>query len=496
MKFQYKKYLLLLVIPLLASSSWAQKKKITLDEAIDLASKQSIESFRQKNMYMARYWDYRYYKADLLPSLTLTSNPLNFNRSVNRFFIPSKDEFEYRSNEYLSSDVSLRLRQKVALTGGEIFMNSGIGYTKNLSGQENESFSTTPVNIGFRQSLNGYNAMKWKAKIEPLKFEKAKKNFIQSKEQLSITTTSRYFALLSAQVEVNIAETNLANADTLYRISEGRFKVGTLTKDGLLKMELSLLNSKVALNKAQLQLKRAQSQLNSFLGLPKELELECNLPKQLPKLQVAAGAAIEMALKNNPTILNHKQRLLQEDRDVASAKAENGINADLFAQYGLNKQAKNLKEAYEKPDESQRLEIGLNIPIVDWGKRKGRYLMAKSNREVERATIRQERIDFEQNIFMRVMEFNMQAGQVENAAKANDVAQMGYDVTMQRFLIGKVSVTDLNIAQQDRERARRDYINTLNTYWRYYYQLRQLTLFDFESQKELTENFDTLIQEM
>lgn len=496
MKFQYKKYTLALLVILLSSFTWAQKKKITLDEAINLAAKQSIEAFRQKNMYLARYWDYRYYKADLLPSLTLTSKPLEFNRSVSRFFIPSKDEYEYRSNQYMSSDVGLKIRQKVALTGGEIFMNSGIGYTKNFAGQKNESFSTTPVNIGFRQSLNGYNAMRWTSRIAPLKFEKAKKNFIQSKEQLAITTTNMYFSLLSAQVEVNIAETNLANSDTLYRISEGRFKVGTLTKDGLLKMELSLLNSRVALNKANLQLKRTQSQLNSFLGIEKEVELECELPKGLPNLNIASGEAIELALKNNPTILQQKQTLLEEDQKVASAKAENGINADLFAQFGLNKQARKLKEAYEKPDQSQRFEVGLNIPIIDWGKRKGRYQMARSNREVARAKVRQDRIDFEQNIFMRVMEFNMQSSQVKNAEKASEVAQMGYDVTLQRFLIGKVSVTDLNLAQEARERARRDYIGTLNTYWRYYYQMRQLTLFDFEKQVELTENFDTLIQEM
>ena len=72
----------------------------------------------------------------------------------------------------------------------------------------------------------------------------------------------------------------------------------------------------------------------------------------------------------------------------------------------------------DKSKKSQRLSIGINIPIVDWGRRKGRYSMAQSNRDVSLATIRQDRIDFEQDVYQGVLEFNLQSGQVFNAAKA------------------------------------------------------------------------------
>jgi hypothetical protein len=62
--------------------------------------------------------------------------------------------------------------------------------------------------------LNGYNRLKWTSKIEPVKYEQAKRNFIQSKEQLAIKASRLFFDLVDAQIEVNIATTNLANADT------------------------------------------------------------------------------------------------------------------------------------------------------------------------------------------------------------------------------------------------------------------------------------------
>jgi outer membrane protein TolC len=165
----------------------------------------------------------------------------------------------------------------------------------------------------------------------------------------------------------------------------------------------------------------------------------------------------------------------------------------LYAVYGLNQSAENFDMVYDQPDQSQRLRFGVNVPLVDWGRRKGRLMMAESTREVANARIRQSRIDFEQNIFQSVMEFNLQAEQVRNAAKADTVAQKGFEVTFQRFLIGKVDVIKLNIARNDRESARKSYITAVKTYWNYYYRLRMLTLFDFVKKENLTAEYDKII---
>jgi outer membrane protein TolC len=92
------------------------------------------------------------------------------------------------------------------------------------------------------------------------------------------------------------------------------------------------------------------------------------------------------------------------------------------------------------------------------------------------------------------MEFNLQAEQVKNAAKADTVAQKGFEVTFQRFLIGKVDVIKLNIARNDLESARNAYIRAVRTYWNYYYRLRMLTLYDFARQENLTAEYDKIIQ--
>ena len=479
---------------LLTFSAFTQEKQfLSLDNVIDIASEQSLDAFRNENMYLSSYWEFRYYKADRLPNLSLEATPINYNRSMQKVYNYDENRDEYKSREFLDSELALLLNQNVGLTGGRIFARSELNLSQKLGDDKVSSFSSTPFSVGYFQSLSGYNRLKWTAKIEPLKFEKAKKEFIQSQEELKIKATRLFFDLVDAQIEVKIAETNYSNADTLFTIGEGRFQVGTVTQDELLNLELNFMNSQLALTRANLGLERARAELNSFLSFDKDTKIECIIPVELPELQIKADKAVAMALTNNPEILDQKQRLIQEDQQVNMAKSENGVSGDLYALYGLNQNANEFSNVYKDPLDRQLLRIGVNIPILDWGRRKGQLAMAKSNREVVRISINQEKIDFEQDVIMNVMEFNLQANQVTNTAKADTISEMGYEVTQQRFLIGKLDVTKLNLARNDRELARRAYINSLRTYWNYFYNIRRLTLYDFEREKSLSENFDRIV---
>ena len=207
------------------------KKLMTLDDVISVASQQSLDAFINENMYLASYWEFRYYKADRLPALTLDATPFDYNRSMQKVYNYDENREEFREREDFNSDLSLQLNQNVGFTGGQIFAQSELSMTQKLGDEKVSSFSSTPFMIGYSQQVNGYNRLKWESRIEPVKFDKAKKSFIQAQEDLSIKATRLFFDLLDAQIEVTISETNLANADTLFNIGKGRFQVGTITQD-------------------------------------------------------------------------------------------------------------------------------------------------------------------------------------------------------------------------------------------------------------------------
>jgi len=179
---------------------------------------------------------------------------------------------------------------------------------------------------------------------------------------------------------------------------------------------------------------------------------------------------------------------------VAQAKAEKGLNANMNISYGLQGQADIIPGAYETLDDQQRVSIGFTIPIMDWGLRRGRYRMAQSSEEVVKTQVQQSMIDFEQQLFLDVAQFNLQDDQVRIAAKSDTVAMKMFEVTKQRFLIGNVDVLELNNADTKKDENRRGYIQALQNYWTYYYNMRSLTLFDFAANKPIEAEFESLIE--
>lgn len=75
----------------------------------------------------------------------------------------------------------------------------------------------------------------------------------------------------------------------------------------------------------------------------------------------------------------------------------------------------------------------------------------------------------------------MQArGQLLLAAKADTVATKRFDVAKNRYVIGRIGMDNLCLAQQEKDQALRAYAQALRGYWSAYYRLRRATLYDFE----------------
>jgi outer membrane protein TolC len=337
--------------------------------------------------------------------------------------------------------------------------------------------------------------MRWSRKIEPLLYEEAKNVFVESMESVSGKAVGRFFDLALAQLNLKIAQINFSNSDTLFKIAQGRYNIGTIAENDVLQMQLSFLNAKTALSKAGIDLELQKNRLRSFLGFNEKMDFELILPVEIPDFQVDFENVLDLALKNNPDVIAWHRRKLETNRDVAQAKGERK-NLELDASFGLDhNRADNLSDVYQSPfNDKQQVRVSLRMPLIDWGRGKGRVKMAQSNQELVDVQIQQEQIDFEQNIYLQVTQFNLQREQVHIASITDTIGQKRYDVTKQRFLIGRIDVLNLNDALREKDSAKRGYISALREYWNYYYILRQLTLFDFVNNSPINQDFDTLIE--
>ena len=486
-------FLILASLIFTGHASSQETRQYTFDEIIYIARQKAPMAVMARHRFRQSYWEFRTHKAEFLPSLTLNSVLPDLNRSIESNIQDNGSEVFVPRNR-INSSANFELSQNIGFTGGSIYMSSGLQRIDILGDEGGTSFLSTPLDIGLRQPINGYNELKWLKEIEPLKYEKAKKEYIQSLENVTIRAVNYFFDLAVAQKNIEISEVNHSNADTLFQIAKGRYQLGTIAENDLLQMELAYLNTGTALNEAYIDLEIKKFQLNSFLGLNQDDNIELLIPKDIPDMNIELNKALEQAWANNPDILDRQQQLLEASQDVERTKSEKGLNATLFASFGLTKVDNEFSNVYMNPTDQERVRLGFEIPIMDWGLGKGKYKMAQSAQEVIRTNVQQAEMDFQQEVLLAVMQFNLQDEQLEIASKADTIGVKRFEVAKQRFLIGKISVLDLNVAQTEKDEATRSYLSALRNYWNYFFNIRSLTLFDWQKSLSLEEDFDSLVQ--
>ena len=159
--------------------------RLDLQETIELANDSSLSAFRYQNMYLSGYWEYRTYKANRLPSLTLNVVPAQYYRYITQRYDSNEDMDVYREQQMFSASGGLSLAQNFDLLGGTFYIDTNLDFMRSFGDSKSTQYSTVPFRIGYEQELLGYNAFRWDRKIEPLKFEKVKKQFIEEAVYLS-----------------------------------------------------------------------------------------------------------------------------------------------------------------------------------------------------------------------------------------------------------------------------------------------------------------------
>ena len=467
---------------------------LTLEQTIKLANDSSLMAFRYRNMYQSSYWQYISYRAARLPSLSLSLIPAKYNRYMTQRYDSEQNIDIFREQQMYSASGGLEIQQNFDLLGGTFYLETDLEYMRNFGVNKYTQYSSVPVRIGYRQNLLGYNSFKWERKIEPIRYEKAKKELLANMESVSEQAVTYFFSLALAQAEYRLAKENVASCDTMYVIGQRRFKIASISRADLLTLELDKVNARNTLENSRIALKRAMFSLASFLGMDKNTEIEISMPGRPITVNIPVDMAIAMAKENNPTLLEHRQIIMEGERDLNKAIVEARFNASVNASVGFNQVANDFVDAYHSPLRQDLVSISISVPLIDWGVRKGKVNMAKNNLNVSRIAARQEELSVEEDIIMTVSDYDVRQKLIASASEALDLADMAYAQTQQRFIIGKADINSITLSQNRRQEASKNYISALQNYWLSHYKIRRLTLHDFETGRSLADEFDLKIQ--
>lgn len=465
--------------------------ELSLHQVIDLAQTQSADILNARHTFRYHYWSYVSHKANYLPSLNFSTSPY-FNHAINAITQPD-GTISYRAQNVLETNATLSINQNIALTGGTVSVYTNLGRIDDLH-SDSYSYSSTPIQVSYNQSLFGYNSLKWARKTEPLQYEEAKKNYVEALENIARTAISKYFNLANAQINMNSTRTNYENAKQMYEYAQGRYNIGSISESEMLQLEINMLSAETSLNDAIYYLDNYTEDLRRYLRLDDRRELSLKIDDLISLTFVDPLIALEQAKLNGPDMINMERRRLVAESNFAQTKANNGMSANLGLKFGLGTTAEHFRDAYTDLNNQQMVSVSVSIPILDWGKRKGQIELAKSNREITLAQLEEDHKTFETDIVKAVKQFNMQPNNLRIARLQDEKAAKRSEVARSSYLAGKATILDLNSAVSEKDNAKQNYISALHTYWNLYYYLRALTLFDFEQSIPITQDYKLLIK--
>ena len=491
MQIKMNKLFLLWAI-LFLSNQCGYAQTLSLSVAIQIAQEHSYDAMVAKLSFMSQYWSYRSFKAEMMPAVNLSGNLLQFDRSIAETRNFDDGRIAYVENNSMSNSLALSVDQNIVALGGKLSVQSYL-YRLDQFSYDSKIYNSQPIRLRYTQPLWAYNSLKWQKKTEPLRYENAKRAYLESMEGIAIQIVNLFFNVLSAQSTYQQSVSILKDRQYLYEIAKKRFDLGTITKSELLQLELSLLNAQMDMKNNELILKNQKFRLCSYLRLYNYDDMELIPPYTIPDVMINIEEMVDKAMTNSSHNLQQQISRLESEKLVSQAKANKGIQVQMNAELGFNRTTNHFNEAYRNLKDNEIVGLTVSLPIFDWGVSKGRVKMAEADLEVTKTQLEQAHETYLQELRTTILQFNMQSDQCKNALRAQDIADERYGITKQRYEAGAVTVTDLNTAQQESEDARAQYIRQLQTFWTGYYNLRKATLYDWERKQDLTTDFDAII---
>ena len=519
--FSLKVLTLILHFSLFTFHSFGQDKLcLSLDECIAMARRQSVDAAVAMGELRSAYWQWRSYRADLLPEVSLSATLPSYNKRYTSYQ-QADGGVSYVRNDYLGLSGSLYVSQKIWPTGGTLSVETSLDFLHQSGKGGGNQFMSMPVALTLSQPVFGVNHQKWNRRIEPLKYREAQARFLTETEQVAMKAINLFFSLILAGEQVGIARQNLQKAEELYKVAQAKREMGTISENDVLQLKLDVLNAHSTLTDSESNRQARQFALRAFLDV--EADIEPIVPEEtlsnsplkgedmaandsLPLREGRGGSAVgpplhldyeevlSHALRNNAFATTMRRRQIEADYSVASARA-NRRSINLYAQMGYTGMADKLGGAYRDLLSKEVIQVGFSVPILDWGKRKGQRKVAESNREIVQGQLRQQAQEFRQNIFILTEQFNNQAEQLRIACEADTIARKRYNTNIETFKIGSISMLDISDATKAKDEARQNRILQLHYYWYYYYQLRSIALWDFEKGCDIQEDFDKIIRQ-
>jgi len=127
----------------------------------------------------------------------------------------------------------------------------------------------------------------------------------------------------------------------------------------------------------------------------------------------------------------------------------------------------------------------VQVPLVQWGMRKELVQAAEADRDRVLSQSRNSREQTMLDAHFAALQLAQSRRQLALSAKADTVAAKRFEVALNRYVIGRIAIDNLYLAQSEKDQALQQYVASLRGYWLAYFKLRRTTLYDFVEKRDI-----------
>ncbi len=462
----------------------AAQQAYSLQQAIATAQHQGAQASANASVVEGARARNHAFTASFLPSLFVSGTTPNYTRSITPVVQPDGTTL-YLPLQETDAGLAATVTQRVPWTNTTLSFTSGLNQVKVNGPGGFETWSSTPLSIGISQPLFRSNSQRWDIREQSLQIESSERHYVESREDVAIATTNVFFDLYAAGATLKNAQANAGVNDTLYTLNKGRLAIGKIGENDLLQSELALLRARQAAADADIAYQRDLAQFRLTLNLAPGTPVAVEVSGEIPDFEPDTAEAVRLARANSSISQDALASEVHADRGVSEAKWNGGAGGTVNASYGYNATGGSASDAYKSLLNSQRFSLSVQLPLWQWGEHGANVDAARADRDVARTNATLTRAQLDQSAQFAALQLTEARRSLVIAAKADTVASKRFEVSYNRYVIGRITIDNLYIAQSEKDAALQGLAQALRAYWIAYYQLRKLTLYDFERKEPI-----------
>lgn len=457
---------------------------LDIEKAIDLALTNSDTYKKAEKELVYSGVNTTIFNKTFLPSIYTSSVFPSISQSVTRVTTPDgTDVFVNQNLAYY--DLSLNIEQKEPVFGGTFTVSSFFNRIDLFGDVSNKTYFSTPFSLSYSNTNFVFNIHKYEKLIEQLRIKENAVNYNIQLENVAYETVEKYFDAYIVNRNIKEKQKGLKDIEVIYAIAEKRFKIGSINKGDLLSLELNKLDTKSSLDALLSEKQNSEKALSNFIQNNSNSIIFVKPKEDILNLDISYESAVREMSENNKLIIELKRKQKEKDLEIKRFKSENKFSVNINASYGLSNTAPTFNQSTNNLQDQQLFSISLRYLLFDFGKNKQQIKLMNIEKELLENEYLIAIEELKENLYNSVNQYHTGIERLAFLKKKLEISNERYDFTRKRFSLGKVTITDLNVAQREYQQTDNEYLTTLKDIWITYYNIRKLTMYDFQKSEKI-----------